>query len=220
MKATMINLTVTMCVCKSLLTIQAKKIFIQMLLPAMVVSGITQAASGQSGCHLRDPRLYDPYPEPGGNVCLKAYVNFINPPGNSWISQAEADASAGKTMEALEELPFISDEEERKQTQDTIYRLRLGMNREASLVLQHYALDTVEAKADSILRWLELAETFSADYHRARHYFFTGQLALFDRLWPDLPYFYELTEAGLADNQALNGGRHSMLINVFLNAYP
>ncbi len=50
--------------------------------------------------------------------------------------------------EALEELPFISDEEEREQIQDTIYRLRLSMNREASLVLQHYALDTVEVKSE------------------------------------------------------------------------
>ena len=70
--------------------------------------------------------------------------------------------------EALEELPFISDEEEREQTRDTIHRLQLSMNRKASLILQHYALDTVEIKTDSILRWLELAETFSADYHRAR----------------------------------------------------
>ncbi|MCB9272499.1 MAG: T9SS type A sorting domain-containing protein [Lewinellaceae bacterium] len=101
-------------------------------------------------------------------------------------------------------LALITGESEREKALDTIYRLRLIMNREASLVLQHYALDTVAVKTDSILRWLELSETFSADYYRARHYFFSGQLAHFDNLWPGLDSHYELTEAGQAEYDSLD----------------
>jgi hypothetical protein len=101
-------------------------------------------------------------------------------------------------------LPGISGKSERERAEQALGRARLGMSEAASAVLLHYALDTTEVQADSLLRWLELAETYGADYRRARHHFFSGQLAAFDSVWQALPARFSLDSLEQAERQGLD----------------
>jgi hypothetical protein len=101
-------------------------------------------------------------------------------------------------------LPGISGQSEREQAEQALGRARLGMSEAASAVLLRYALDTTEVQADSLLRWLELAETYGADYRRARHHFFSGQLAAFDSVWQALPARFSLDSLEQAERQGLD----------------
>jgi hypothetical protein len=101
-------------------------------------------------------------------------------------------------------LPGISGQSEREQAELALGRARLGMSEAASAVLLRYALDTTEVQADSLLRWLELAETYGADYRRAHHHFFSGQLAAFDSVWQALPARFSLDSLEQAERQGLD----------------
>ncbi|HFA50052.1 MAG TPA: T9SS type A sorting domain-containing protein, partial [Bacteroidetes bacterium] len=81
--------------------------------------------------------------------------------------------------------------------------LRHQMNKNASLVLQQYSLDTAGMETDSLLHWLAITETYPADLRLANHYFFTGDFSGFDTLWPSLGTKYGLLDAALADYQEM-----------------
>ncbi len=78
--------------------------------------------------------------------------------------------------------------------EDTIRNIKQVMDRQASYVLQSFSQDTsgTELELDSILTWLEHAETYSGDLERASLYFFTGELDEFDTLWAEIPTTYDL----------------------------
>ncbi len=82
--------------------------------------------------------------------------------------------------------------------------LRLAMNRNASLVLQQYSLDTVGMETDTLLHWLTISETYPAHLELASHYFFTGDFRKFDTLWPLLSTKYRLSGTALTDHIALS----------------
>ena len=105
----------------------------------------------------------------------------------------------GRWQEHKAAYPSIEDEEEQAAVLDSITFLRQAMNRDARLILMTHSLDTAGVRVDSILAWLELAETYPTDYRRARHYFFTGKFSQFDSLWAAIPERYELDEAQLDD---------------------
>lgn len=120
--------------------------------------------------------------------------------------------------------PLIEDEEEQAAALDSIIQLRRAMNRDARLILMSYSLDTAAVKADSILAWLALAETYPAGYRLARHYFFTGKFGLFDSLWAAIPQRYELGEAQLAELEDIeavfNTVRHELEAGTSLSGMP
>jgi len=100
-------------------------------------------------------------------------------------------------------LPNITDSLQLMAEKDTILFLRLDMNKNASLLLQQYSLDTTVIEVDSIIAWLDRAETYTADLQLSRNYFFRGDLTSFDALWPTLPTKYSLAGNQLDDYNEL-----------------
>ncbi len=96
-------------------------------------------------------------------------------------------------------LPYITDSLQSAAELDTIRFLRLEMNDLSSKLVQQYSLDTNGVEVDSIVAWLELAETYSTDMRLARHYFFTTDFTSFDALWAQIPIDYTLSDDRLND---------------------
>ncbi len=95
------------------------------------------------------------------------------------------------------ELPYLTDTTIIKAKKDTIYLLRLELNKDGSRILRHYEQDTVLIQVDTILAWLHLLETYPADLRLVSHYFFTSDFNTFDTLWSQIPGKYDLQAASL-----------------------
>ncbi len=91
-------------------------------------------------------------------------------------------------------LQYLTDTNQIAAELDTIHTLRRLMDRNASLILQHYSLDTLSFNLDSILTWLTRVNTLPSDLRLASHYFFTGNLEEFDTLWAEIPVKHELQD--------------------------
>lgn len=101
-------------------------------------------------------------------------------------------------------LPYLTNEREIAATKRQIDSLRLEIDKGANWILSYYSLDTVAVEVDSIVTWLGLVETYPADLHLARHYFFSGNPDAFDTLWAEIPGKYDLTDSlELADYDGL-----------------
>jgi hypothetical protein len=83
---------------------------------------------------------------------------------------------------------------------EAIRLLRLDMNQDLSKILRQHSLDTIIYESDSILTWLQLAETFEADLRLSNHYFFSKDFIAFDLLWAAIPTKYTL---GTADQNLM-----------------
>ncbi|MCS6930102.1 MAG: zinc-dependent metalloprotease [Saprospiraceae bacterium] len=97
-------------------------------------------------------------------------------------------------LEKTEAWPMLTDLEQQTAELSAILQLRIAMNEDASQILMHYSLDTVNVQTDSIVRWLALAQTYATDLRLARHYFFTRAFEPFDALWSQIPTKHSISE--------------------------
>ena len=162
--------------------------------------GYTGLVEGVEGVSVNQPNCIDPCENP---PCPEPYItnekSLFYTNKQTWL--------AGKTA-----LPLLTNEEEIAATGRVIDSLRFELDKSANRILSYYSLDTSVVKADSIVTWLSLTETWPASLRLARHYFFSGDFNTFDNLWANMPDTYSLVDDSpeLADYDGLTEIFHAM----------
>jgi Secretion system C-terminal sorting domain len=151
----------------------------------------------------------EPFEATNNNTSCNSAETCPNPPcPEEWFNTTKEQFFQKKTQwkNKLLAFPGIASPSQQAIAGKAISQLRLDLDRDGRQIVQNYQLDTNLLKIDSVITWLSNLETYEADYHIARHYFFSGNTALADNLFATLPAKYSLNEERL--------GMHAKVLEV------
>lgn len=152
------------------------------------ITGFVRKPNNQPNSSCADPEPCFPCPTTEAEVWKSRFLQNRQ----QWLAKTAA-------------FPAITDPAQQATESEAIKRLRIEMNRDANRILTQYSLDTMNVETDSIVRWLGLVQTWSADLRLARHYFFTGEFGRFYTLWSQMPLKYALNEVRQNEFDRLDG---------------
>jgi hypothetical protein len=134
------------------------------------------------------------------------YCDLIVPPPCNNCERVELDSHEGAffTAQAVYQANLATsalyyNNQPPAQLEEVIRAKRALMSYSASSIINTFLQDTLGVEIDSIIYWLNAADTYEASLLLAKHYFFNSELVSFDQIWSSIISKYGEKESYISE---------------------